>query len=160
MEYVKRLGFSNVTQDGKYILLLDSDIGLKRYADMKKVLRKLQSEYSLSDFYIISTKCGFHAICLDKLIFADVMLIYRDFVKYGFGDKAHCNISEKRNKHILAIDNDKKAFDVVVSQNRNYQRSNAHRLLLNMVYGFNIKYDCFFDNFTVVEFEIFDKGIK
>lgn len=158
-KFVGRLGFTSRTQDGFHVSLLDCDY-VRDYQMLKDAVVYLQDLFDLSDYYVIATKTGYHIICLDRLTFYEALSIYDKFVQIGYGDRKHYEIGAKRSKWTLAIDEDKRKFDIVRSVRGARRKSNAHRLLLNTLYDFEIEKDSKFDDFTTLEFEIFNKKIK
>ena len=160
MKFKTKLGITNKTADDYFVVFLDIDgiDGIK--ANTKYVfeeLKELQKKYFLSDFYVVKTRHGYHAICLDK--FSCNRFIYALYGTFPYGCKQHRAIGLKRGRYTLAFDCDNKKYRVIKSVFGCMirQKSNAHRILLNSIYGFNIEKDAFFDDLTYLDFEAFNK---
>ena len=156
-QYLEQFGFNSLCCDNRHILIIDYDTSINHYKLVNNEIKEIQRSFELSNFYIIKTKHGFHAICLDKLNFKDILKIRSNLI---YQDKKHYDIGIKRGKYTLALKEDNKLFSIIHSKNMIYQKSNPHRLLLNIAYHTDIKKNTLFDNCKELHFEKFYKLIK
>jgi len=64
---IEVVGYSNRCQDGKYIIFLDYDSEKLDRSWIIEELRAIMRDFYLSEFYILQTEHGYHAVCFDKL---------------------------------------------------------------------------------------------
>lgn len=147
----RQIGFCSETQDGKHIILWDFDCGFSKINNIIIELSRIQKEYKLSEIYIIQSKNGFNAICLTKCSKEECFHIKQDTFK---SDSVHNSIGLERNNWVLRIGEDK-AFRQIIRKDavHIWQKSNAHRLLLNNYYNLKIAKDLRFDNYSFIKFE-------
>lgn len=153
------LGFNSICEDGKHILLLDYDLNKDRLQDIECELMTVSKRYKLSDMYIFESTNGFNVVCLSKRNIKIVEQIRNDC---NFSDKKHNEIGLKRNGWVLRIGYDKKLCSHIEIEQEGDELSNAHRILLNALYGLTINKSRYFDNLTDVLFEKYvqKKGMK
>lgn len=144
------LGFNSICQDKKHVLLLDYDVEHARLKDIENNLEYAQRRYNLSTFYIIQSTRGYNAICLTKLSRENNMYI-RD--KLMLLDETHNKIGFKRNGWVLRYGDDKKVISILANNNVKSNKSNAHRIILEVLYDTIVPKDASFDDFTHVLFE-------
>ena len=140
-------GISSLTQDNKHIFMADFDNITAR--DVIKELLKLQNDYDLSHVFVIKSRHGFNAICLDKLKLKQVYeickssdLIDKDFTYYNY----------VRRYYTLRFDRDKSLYSILHGFFNNTIQSNAHRKFLE--FFFDIEYNpsyYIFDKFTKID---------
>jgi len=133
---------ARVCHSVQFIVLLDydGDIDDER---LKDELRALQDIFGLGDFIVLSTSCGKHAICLDKLLAGEAMdVVYAstcdDQFKKGIRWNKHrtwiLRTTPKGNSPAP-----KYLYTVESSSKNEHQQSQAHAIYLNQVYGVNAK---------------------
>ena len=141
-------GFNSITHDKKHVLLWDFDNDNIR--DITECLIEIQKYFNLSTVYILSSRNGYNAICLDK--FSDFRAFYIKSLTI-LSDKKHDVIGYKRNGWVLRMGEDKKIDSILYGNHRNYPKSNAHRELLNKLFNYSINKTLAYDNFTDILFE-------
>ena len=135
------------------ILMWDFD-GNIRLKDIIKSLSEIQRKYVLSEIYIIKTRNGYHAVCLDKFKFIDALNIISNT---RFIDKTFIKISRKRNHFVHRIGDDRKLVWIIYPRAVYYscicrrEKSNAHRILLEKMFHIEIRKDKFFDKNTIAK---------
>ena len=141
-------GFNSITSDNKHVILWDFDnICIK---DVVESLTEIQKYFNLSDIFIISSRNGYNAICLDKY-YKDKVFFIKSLTTLS--DKQHDISGYKHNGWTLRIGNDKKLDTVLLGVQRNYPKSNAHRRLLEILFDIKLMKTSAFDNFDTVLFE-------
>jgi len=139
-----------------HVVMLDLDNVSLRGAE--NVACRLIVKYQLSDIYIIeSGKDSYHLISLDKVNMKMIRHIIKDFadpewVKWRFKSKnLVLRISRKKTmpRMIMCVEN-----------KGHRKKSNAHRMLLEMVYGVSIPKDRLFDANSVVQLQTYHTEIK
>lgn len=145
-------GITNICEDGFFVPFFDYDNIEYKYVFTE--LFKIQRDFKLSDIYIIKSNNGFNAICLDKLAFNELELLYsecvnmcNDYVKLGL----------KRGFLTLRIGKDKKLFTVIDSIFKNgYTKSKPHAIALSLFYDTKINMsNNHFDNHTCLRFKAY-----
>lgn len=159
-DYIKKhnnfeTGFNSMTTDNKHVILWDFDNDLLK--DIVECLIEIQKHLSLSDIFIISSRNGYNAVCLDKYD-----RHYTFFIKSLtiLSDKKHDVIGYKRNGWVLRIGDDKKIETVLLSSQRMYPKSNAHRKLLETLFDIKLMKTSAFDNYEIVLFEKYKRKVK
>ena len=142
--------YSNRCIDGKYVVFLDYDDITPAY--VYENIKSLQVTFNLSDFYVFSSSInrkGCHAVCLDKVNLKTLIRI----MKHGNVDEFYIDIPKFFKKHWLLRLSEKKAEQIkflgqIFSNTSSYERSNAHRILLNNLFDIGILKDKTYDNHT------------
>jgi hypothetical protein len=127
-------GISSKTDAGN-ILMFDYD--QKDLYNFRQYLLYIQKSYNLSNIYIMSSKHGYNAICLDVM---PLYIIYnigidilspcdKNFFKYGY----------RRGYFTLRFDIDKKLIEILKSENRLYEMSIGHKLFLEWFFSIKIE---------------------
>ena len=143
-------GLCSLTEDEKHILMFDIDIKdiMYRYKVSDEV-RRIQDKFILSSFYLFKTTNGYHAYCLDKFSLEEAWKIYNDC---KFKDDSHTYIGYAFRKHwVLRIGKNIEHIETIHPspfKRSTNERSNAHRMFLNMQYGLDIHNDLSFDCYT------------
>lgn len=144
-------GISSECKDGKHILFFDYD--KKDLSDIKKEIKILQSFFSLSNVYILTTENGYNAFCLDKFSFRDLLAIYdssdlicKDFIKYCI-KRGHFTLRMAYCKHLIFI---------VSSGNNIHIKSNGHKIFFNEIMDYCIYDNDNFDNSISIIIESFN----
>jgi len=148
-------GYSSITQDGKHIILWDFDSN--ELNEVTECLMHIQKYFALSNIYLLSSRHGYNAVCFDKYHKDKVFFIKSLTV---LSDKIHDIIGYKRNGWVLRIGDDKKIETVLLSKQRFFSKSNAHRLLFERLFDINIVKTNAFDEFENVLFEKYKRKIK
>lgn len=141
-------GFNSTTTDKKHVILWDFDNDILK--DIVECLIEIQKYNNLSDLYIISSRHGYNAICLDKYTIDKVFFIKSLTM---LSDKKHDIIGFKRGGWVLRIGDDKKIETVLLGIQRTYSKSNAHRILLEKLFNIKIYKSSAYDDYTEVLFE-------
>ena len=141
-------GFNSITHDKKHVLLWDFDS--ESISDVTECLLGIQKYFNLSTIYIISSRNGYNAVCLDK--FSDFRAFFVKSLTI-LSDKKHDVIGYKRNGWVIRIGNDKKIDSILYGNHKNYPKSNAHRELLNTLFNFDIVKTSAYDDYTKILFE-------
>jgi len=150
------IGFSSVCEDGKHILLWDFDIkNIGYFYKIKDILLDIQKGFKLSTIYVIRSRNGFHAICLDK---CDKREAFHIKSMTRFNDNRHNLIGSKRDSWVLRIGEDKRIIEILKAKST-WQKSNAHREFLNKFYGLNILDNDNYDRFDNLKFEQYKRRI-
>jgi hypothetical protein len=136
---------SSICEDGKHIIIWDFDIthDLKMLSRLDGIIKSVQRNFLLSEIYLLKSRIGYNAICLDKLDKNEVANI------------KHLTLHDDR-KHLeqgimynwkLRIGSDKKLIAVINVCNFNkYTQSNAHRLALCNMYNIDVQKTRYFDD--------------
>jgi len=141
-------GFNSITTDNKHIILWDFDGVSKK--DVSESLIEIQKQFNLSNIFLLLSRNGYNAICLDKYTRDKVFLIKS---LTTLSDKQHDISGYKHNGWTLRIGNDKKLDTVLLGVQRNYPKSNAHRQLLEVLFDVKLMKISSFDGFGTVLFE-------
>lgn len=136
---------SSLCEDGKHIIIWDFDVNVesKNLCKIENSLKNIQRMFLLSKIYILESRCGYNAICLDKLDKNEVANIKN---LTSFDDKKHLEQGIIYNWK-LRIGKDKKYVSYVDTEKfSKYTRSNAHRVTLNKMFGMDVDTNKFFDD--------------
>lgn len=132
-------GYTNRCLDGKYIITLDYDCPYDNF--YLSELMQLQKKYKLSDFYVLATNKGFHAVCLDKISLSEYLKIIAD----SSCDQNYKDVPFKHGKRLWTLrfsDKNGKApyfISRLSSPHKIYKQSYPHSSLLNKLFDINIK---------------------
>ena len=148
-------GFNSITTDKRHIILWDFDTDSLK--DIVECLIEIQKYFMLSNIFIISSRHGYNAICLDKYT-KDKVFNIKSLTMLS--DKKHDVIGYKRNGWVLRIGDDKKIETVLLSIQQYYPKSNAHRKLLENLFDIEICETYAFDNSTKILFEKYKRKEK
>lgn len=141
-------GFNSKTTDKRHVILWDFDNDCFR--DIVECLIGIQKYFNLSEIYIISSRNGYNAICLDKYTINKVFFIKSLTI---LSDKTHDVIGFKRGGWVLRIGNDKKIETILLGVQKSYPKSDAHRKLLEKLFDINICKTYAYDNNAKILFE-------
>lgn len=148
------LGVSSHAGYKKHVIMLDIDGCTEKQA--VSIAQGIILRSKTSDFYVIESSPGkWHLICLDKVEWDTLKRIIKDFV-----DAEWLKYRQMTNNLVLRISKKKTMpklrFQV---QGKGYRdKSNAHRLLLEMLYGVDIEKDKLFDQGSKVEMHVYETG--
>jgi hypothetical protein len=135
---------SSLCEDGNHVIIWDFDIikQPKNFWRIENSLKSIQRSFLLSSIYLIETRFGYNAICLDKLDKNSV----GNIKNLTFGDdRKHLEQGISYNWYIR-IGKDKKLVSVIDTEKfTKYTRSNAHRIALNNLMNIKIDKTRFFD---------------
>lgn len=121
---------SRIIDDGnKHILIWDFDN--KNPQAVFGSLINIQKDYELSNIYIVKTKNGFNAVCLDILP-ADRVYEIKNNTKGD--DYAHAYYGYKYNSWCFRLGDDKKITDVLINNTANVQ-SLAHKVFFETFFN-------------------------
>jgi len=138
---------SSICPDGSHVAIWDFDMS-KNPSNLKHIeqsLKCVQRNFLLSTIYIIESRNGFNAICLDKIDKPTVTSIKSSTIG---DDKHHLEVGIKRN-WFLRFGDDKKLKSIVDDcRFSKFTRSNPHRIALKNFFGISIEKDKYFDNET------------
>ena len=159
-DYIKQnniyeTGFNSMTKDNKHIILWDFDN--EPLKDIIECLIEIQKYLALSDIFIITSRNGYNAVCLDKYSRRHAFFIKSLTI---LSDKNHDVIGFKRNGWVLRIGDDKKIETVLLSNQRMYPKSNAHRILIERLFDIKLTKTSAFDNYNNVLFEKYKRKPK
>lgn len=140
---------SSLCADGNHVIIWDFDV-CKEPKNLRKIensLSSIQRTFLLSTIYIIETRLGYNAICLDKLDKMSVGNIKN--LTYG-DDKKHLEQGIQYN-WFIRIGKDKKLVSISeTGRFSKYTRSNAHRVALGKLMDIEIVKDKYFDDSTKI----------
>jgi hypothetical protein len=120
-----------------------------RYEELLSELNFISDSFKLSHIYIFKSEHGYNVVCLSKRTLEEIY----DIKKYcHLSDKTHNDIGFKRKGWVLRLGLDKDLI-AIISCYADNDLSNAHRILLNSLYGLSIVKVEGFDNDTNVLFE-------
>lgn len=132
-------GFTNLCEDGKYIVLLDYDGFELEWVEL--IIRNLQELYHLSDAHIFkSSENSYHVVFFDKFPLSELMKILKSsstdpnfvFVPLQYGKRLWTlRLTEKKGKRPTYIKTIKSIFN-------EYQKSTPHITLLENLYDLKI----------------------
>jgi len=148
-------GFNSITTDNKHIILWDFDNNSLK--DVTECLIEIQKYFNLSNIYIISSRNGYNAVCLDKYIKDKIFWIKSLTI---LSDKTHDVIGYKRNGWVLRMGKDKKIEQILLGKQRACPKSNAHRILVETLFDIKIFKSSAFDDYTNVLFEKYKRKNK
>lgn len=131
-------GIKSNTTDNKHIVMVDADIDVDNYPEFLDVLKDMQNNYFLSDFYVIKTKNGFNAFTLDKL---ELGLLTSMLWNYEVIDPLFIYFNNKRGYYTLRWGTDKKCIDVIKSPYNIYKKSYAHIMFFKEIIHIPIHLD-------------------
>ncbi len=155
-------GFTSYTSDGKHILMTDYD-----NVELEEIIKEwyfLQQLYKLSDVYVFENdrENSYFAFCLDKFNLHEAIdIIVQTQADRGF-KKAPLWYGMKR----WVIRWDKKGereppkFLLRLKGKEVRERSNAHRILLNNVFGTKIRKTNYFDSWVEIDLYSYLTGSK
>ena len=155
-------GYTNRTKDGYYIITLDYDSMM--FEDVHNELERLQEDHGLSDFFIFSSSRekgkqeeGYHAVCLDKVPLMQLL----EIMSQTSVDPLYQRVPMMSGKKLWVLrvtdknDNDVRFVGKVKSKNGKfddiYEKSNAHRKLLNNLFNLDIEYNALYDSHSEVK---------
>lgn len=126
-------GWTSKVSDEKQVIFLDYDT--KDIDFILDDLRKLQRYYGLSDFYILKTNKGFHAVCLDKLLNRHL----DELVYYSQCDRLFYRIGKERKNYTLRLSEKNKNFPEffgILFSGDFFEKSNAHFQMIKKLASF------------------------
>lgn len=134
---------SSLCEDGKHVIFWDFDVekNPKTIYRIENSIKVIQRQFLLSKIYILESRCGYNAICLDKLDKNTVGNI-KNLTTYD--DRRHLEQGLTYNWK-LRIGGDKKHISTTDLGFTGFVRSNAHRLALDRMFNIKIGYTRFFD---------------
>lgn len=135
---------SSLCEDGKHVIFWDFDVqkNPKTFYKIENSLKAIQRQFLLSKIYLLDSRCGYNAICLDKLDKNTVGNI-KNLTPYD--DRRHLEQGLTYNWK-MRIGPDKKLItNIDVAGFSNFVRSNAHRIALERIYNIKIDYTRYFD---------------
>ena len=141
-------GYTNQCINGSYVLFLDFDNVFPSY--VYDNIKKVQKKFKLSDFYVFQSSAnGYHAVCFDKVGYELLVKI----MWYADVDEYFIVVPEEHKKHWILRLSRKDGIPVIFtskqpSPHKNYEKSNAHRILLNNLFSLDIAKDECFDSET------------
>jgi len=148
------IGVSNKTEDDKYVLFLDLDKTTKEQAI--EIAIDIINQFHTSTIWIIQSSTGnHHLICLDKFDYNDFLKIantyaHKEWVKYrSISRHFVLRISGRIHPDGL-VEDEPRVVAEIQSRFNEREKSNAHRLFMQKVYGLTIDKDKRFDSFTKV----------
>lgn len=144
------VAITSLCHNGKHVIFWDFDVDKepKNLAKIESSLTNIAMLYKLGKIYILETRNGYNAICLDKIDFKKVFNIKNDT---AFDDRKHLEGGFVGNSWKIKVPKDeniKKYISFVDVNYKLFSRSNAHRIALNNFFGTNIKKDSIFDDNT------------
>lgn len=152
----KTLGMTSYCKNGHHVLFFDFDGN--NLNEVVFQLRILQAEYGLSQFYLFEndTENSFHAVCLDKLPLSEAIeIIHQTTADASF---KYAPLRYAMKKWVLRVDSKgerekpKYLFQLVPLDTGERNKSNPHRMFLNLNYKMKIKKDRLFDNENKMDF--------
>jgi hypothetical protein len=135
---------SSICEDGKHIIIWDFDMthDPKMLYNLEKILKSVQRQFLLSKIYLLHSRAGYNAVCLDKLDKNEVANIKHLTLH---DDKKHLEQGIMYNWK-LRIGSDKKLMSIIdVCGFNKYTQSNSHRLAMCNLYGIDISKNIYFD---------------
>ena len=132
-------GYCNRCEDGFYIITLD-------YDDMEldcvtSEVKRLQNDFQLGNFYIFHSGHGYHAVCLDKVTFKELLLIMQN----SSIDKDYMEVPLYSGKKLWVLRVTDKADQELKHQTTicsvyegSIPQSTAHANLLNSLFSLDI----------------------
>lgn len=150
------MGFSSRANKRMHVIMLDLDNVSLRGAE--NVACRLIMKYNFSDIYIIeSGKNNYHLISLDKVSLKMIKGIIKDFA-----DPEWIKWRSRSKNLVLRISKKKTMPKMIMCvENKGHRKkSNAHRLLLEIVYGIDIPKDRLFDGNSVIQLQTYHTSIK
>lgn len=135
-------GIQSITEDDQHIFMLDYDGD--NYKFFKTELRKLQSEYKLSDVYILKTSNGYNAFSMDKL---EKEFLLSILASSQIVDVYFTTIGLLRGHWTLRMGNDKYFMGTMISQHDLYDKSLAHYNFFVEIMQYPIYKDNTYDDF-------------
>lgn len=132
-------GYSNATEDNRYIVFLDYDnLPLDRII---REAQRLQTDFNLGTFYIFqSSKDSFHAVCLDKLHYAHLLTVMRNATI----DQNYIDVPRRWGQKIWTLrltpkDKIGVCHVMTVPGSTIREQSSAHTTILNNLFNLHIK---------------------
>ena len=149
-------GYTSCCETGEHIPLWDFDgIPLTK---VEEALREIQEKYKLSTIYILKTRHGYNAICLDKNNYLNIKQI---ILETKYVDPIYIRLSEKREHMVQRIGEDKHIIKILHSKYNLYQKSNAHRIMLKELYGYVVPFVASeYDKTADIEIVIYERRKK
>jgi hypothetical protein len=147
------IGYGSVCEDGKHVIFWDFDISDRFYNRIYTSLKNIQKLYDLSNIYVIQSENGFNALCLDKCNKNEAYKIKKETY---YSDRKHNFIGSKYNNWVLRIGDDKKLYEIIRKKSK-WEKSYAHKILIEALFDIKIKDLSNFDNYTNV---LFDEWVK
>ena len=136
---------SSICEDGTHIVIWDFDFNknMKSLFKLENSLKNIQRNFLLSPIYLFESRCGYNAVCLDKLDKHTVTNIKN--LTFG-DDRKHLEQGILYNWK-LRIGSDKRLIEIFdIDHFSKFTRSNAHRIALNNLFGTDIPHNTFFDD--------------
>lgn len=108
------VGYTNRCKDGHYIVVLDYDN--LEYEWIVEEVKRLQKDFCLGTFHIFSSGNGYHAVCLDKLLLSEYLMVLHassvdaEFYRIPLTFQRRCwtlRLTTKRGvpiRHMMSID--------------------------------------------------------
>jgi hypothetical protein len=136
---------SSICEDGTHIIIWDFDFDKKPKSlfRLENSLKNIQRNFLLSSIYLFESRCGYNAVCLDKIDKHTVTNIKN--LTFG-DDRKHLEQGILYNWK-LRIGSDKKLIEIIDTEHfTKFTRSNAHRIALNNLFNTEIQHNTFFDD--------------
>lgn len=145
---------SSLCEDGMHVIFWDFDISPceKSLFKVENALSFIQQQYKLSQIYILETRNGYNAICLDKF---DAKKIYEIKDKTAFDDRKHNEFGLRSNNWKFRAGREKKHVGLVNCNFMCYNKSNTHRVMLGRWYNINIIKDFAFDGSNNIKLDAY-----
>tara|TARA_Y100000310_G_C20612852_1_gene778937 strand:- start:586 stop:1068 length:483 start_codon:yes stop_codon:yes gene_type:complete len=133
-------GITSRTEDNQHILLMDYDDPFElKWIESEIIF--LQKTFNLGDFYIFRSNKGHHVICLDKVLYSDMLNILR----HTSMDINHLFIPNKMGAKLMTLrvtekeDGQKPQYlGIVHSINTGREKSKVHATFLKNIYDINL----------------------
>lgn len=129
----KEFCISSKCEDLHHILFWDFDM-IEKYFVLRS-LSQIQSFHQLGDIYVIKSRHGFNAFCLDKFFLNEA---YNILYYTRWNDFNHCRIGFKSDSWALRLSPDKKIILRISPTENNLLRnqSKAHYQFFNKFFNF------------------------
>jgi len=140
---------SSICPDGSHVIIWDFDVtkSPSNLNHIEKALKPTQRNFLLSTIYIMESRNGYNAICLDKLDKETVASIKN--LTPG-DDKRHLEVGIKRS-WFLRFGYDKNIVSQLSEGRFNhFTKSNPHRIALKNFFNYEIEKDRYFDDETQI----------
>ena len=130
-------GVSSRAIENKHVFMIDFDN--VSFKTVTEYLIHVQNKMDFSDIYIIETKNGYNAICLDKIPF--LYIPYLGNSVFSPADRSFLRFGFKRGYYVLRFGSDKKLVAVLKNKSTRYEKSLAHKKFLE--WFFDISIECY-----------------
>jgi len=142
---------SSITNDDNHILIWDFDAIEEHF--VLRSLSQIQNFHELGDIYLLKSRHGYNAFCLDKLFLNEA---YNILFYTRWNDFNHVRIGYKSESWCLRMNKDKEIIKRLIPTENYLERnqSNAHYLFFKKFFNYDDLMITYPDNFNNCDIQL------